>query len=97
MLARRADELRTAGRAPRLADLGRLVGRDRRGPSGSPGQPASSSTPVTSGQAAAPAPGTVAVRPDGGVAPMNGRPPADVEGPPVERVPETTPTARIPR
>jgi hypothetical protein len=30
MLARRADELRTGGRAPRLADLGRLVGRERR-------------------------------------------------------------------
>jgi diadenylate cyclase len=29
MLARRADELRTGGRAPRLADLGRLVGRER--------------------------------------------------------------------
>jgi diadenylate cyclase len=79
MLARRADELRTGGRAPSLADLARLVGRERR-------------------RAPRPQPTTtrLPVKPDGAIAPTNGRTPPEAT-PSVEPVTEASPTARVPR
>jgi diadenylate cyclase len=73
MLSRRADEIRTGGRAPRLSDLGRLVGREPRA-------------------------ATLAARPPVPSVPStNGRTPADGVPAPVERTPEASPTARVPR
>ncbi len=79
LLARRADELRTGGRAPPLADLGRLVGRERRP---APRPPAATTTLIAQADA---------------TASTNGRGSADGPGTPTERVPEASPTARVPR
>jgi diadenylate cyclase len=106
MLSRRTEELRTGGRAPRLADLGRLVGRGREqtesprsasvasgvGPAGAQGS-AGAATPGGPSAATAATPR----QPRQAGSSTNGRVPADGVPATVERTTEATPTARVPR
>jgi len=112
MLSRRAEEIRTGGRAPRLADLGRLVGRDRRSAAkvrtaAAPGERApvvearTASAPADPRPAAAdtrPAPAaTIAVDADRPSGATNGRTALAGTTQAVDRSAEASPTTRVPQ